>query len=171
MSRVTADLHPLTEALWSETSDASRNQAYIVFSFSQPSLFLLPLCFCPDTLAALVYLLSLSLQWLLLPFAFHGGSLANSANYIVSSKEKCTRSLLLGPRLQYQYRSLSLSSLGSSEVSSLQCDQKRTGVADISTSDFHEKEELSEPKNGTFPYADEELTLHFSQAFCFPLSG
>lgn len=139
-----------------EASDASRDRACIVFSSSQPSLFPQPLCFCPDTLAALVYLLSLSLQWLLPPFPFHGGSLANSANYIVSSKEKCTK--------RYQYWSLSLSSLVTSELSSLRCDQKCTGVADISTSDFHEKEELSEPKNGTLPYADEELT-----GFLFPL--
>lgn len=81
------DLHPLTEALWREASDASRDEAYIVFSSSQPSLFLLPLCFCPDTLAALVYLLSLSLQWLLPPFPFHGGSLAKSANYIVRARK------------------------------------------------------------------------------------
>lgn len=66
-------------------------------------------CFCcPDTLAALVYLLSLSLQWLLLPSPFYGSSLANSANYIVRSKEKGTRSLLLVPVLQYQSRSSSV---------------------------------------------------------------
>lgn len=42
-------------------------------------------------------LLSLSLQWLLPPSPFYGSSLANSANYIVRSKEKMHKKPFIGP--------------------------------------------------------------------------